>query len=252
MSSPVLPGRLGSPDMSLRDDPRADPRMIAAMEPFGLGERAAPAPVDASSSIEDLLEYVSEAEQGFEALFGAVVGRHARCRGRRAQRRGHQGSRRQRRDRLHPPSCRSSRCAARRAASARRRHGHARGCRRDVRQSARRARGGRPRRRRGRVPQRRRQARAPPVPGRPQRLCRGAAVGHRQQGGPRHRQADRRGRVRRGEPHLGDDAAGQARRIARPHRRRLRDVPVHLEHLGGDGWWLPRCSRTTGTSSTSR
>ena len=49
MSSPVLPGRLGSPEMSLRDDPRADPRMIAAMEPFGLSDLAAPAPVDASS-----------------------------------------------------------------------------------------------------------------------------------------------------------------------------------------------------------
>ena len=73
MSSPVLPGRLGSPDMSLRDDPRADPRMIAAMEPFGLSDRAAPAPVDASSPIEDLLEFVSEAEQGFETMFAAVA-----------------------------------------------------------------------------------------------------------------------------------------------------------------------------------
>ena len=73
MSSPVLPGRLGSPDMTLRDDPRADPRMIAAMEPFGLSDRAAPAPVDASSSIEDLLDFVSEAEQGFETMFAVVA-----------------------------------------------------------------------------------------------------------------------------------------------------------------------------------
>ena len=73
MSSPVLPGRLGSPDMSLRDDPRADPRMIAAMEPFGLSDLAAPAPVDASSSIEDLLEFVAAIEEGIEALFAAVV-----------------------------------------------------------------------------------------------------------------------------------------------------------------------------------
>ena len=74
MSSPVLPGRLGSPDMSLRDDPRADPRMIAAMEPFGSADPAPPAPVDASSSLEDLLEWVSAAEEGFEGLFGALVG----------------------------------------------------------------------------------------------------------------------------------------------------------------------------------
>ena len=40
MGSPVLPGRLGSPGMTLRDDPRADPRMIAAMEPLGLGRPA--------------------------------------------------------------------------------------------------------------------------------------------------------------------------------------------------------------------
>ena len=70
---PVLPGRLGTPDMALRDDPRADPRMIAAMEPFGLADPPAPAPVGGHSSIEDLLEYVVAAEEGFEALFGAVV-----------------------------------------------------------------------------------------------------------------------------------------------------------------------------------
>jgi acetyl esterase len=73
-SSPVLPGRLGAPGMTLRDDPRADPRMIAAMEPFGLADRAAPAPVDAESTLEDLLEYVTAAEEGFEGLFGALVG----------------------------------------------------------------------------------------------------------------------------------------------------------------------------------
>ena len=73
MSSPVLPGRLGSPDMCLRDDPRADPRMIAAMEPFGLSERAAPAPVDASSPLEDLLDFVAAMEEGMEEMNSAVV-----------------------------------------------------------------------------------------------------------------------------------------------------------------------------------
>ena len=68
-SSPVLPGRLGSPEMTLRDDPRADPRMIAAMEPFGLADPPAAAPVDASSPIEDLLEYVGGGRGG---LRGAV------------------------------------------------------------------------------------------------------------------------------------------------------------------------------------
>lgn len=73
MSSPVLPGRLGSPEMTLRDDPRADPRMIAAMEPFGLADAPAAAPVDAGSPIEELLDFVSAAEEGFEALFGALA-----------------------------------------------------------------------------------------------------------------------------------------------------------------------------------
>lgn len=59
--------------MTLRDDPRADPRMIAAMEPFGLSDPPAPAPVGSDSGIEELLEYVAAAEEGFEALFGAVV-----------------------------------------------------------------------------------------------------------------------------------------------------------------------------------
>jgi len=59
--------------MVLRDDPRADPRMIAAMEPFGLADPPAPAPVSADSTIEELLEWVTATEEGFEALFGAVV-----------------------------------------------------------------------------------------------------------------------------------------------------------------------------------
>jgi acetyl esterase len=70
--SPILPGRLGRADMQLRDDPRADPRMIAAMEPFGLGVELA-SPVNAESPIDELLAYVGAAEEGFEALFGALA-----------------------------------------------------------------------------------------------------------------------------------------------------------------------------------
>jgi acetyl esterase len=70
--SPILPGRLGSPSMQLKDDPRADPRMLAAMAPFALAETPPPAGVDASSSIEELLGYVDVAEPGFEGLFGAM------------------------------------------------------------------------------------------------------------------------------------------------------------------------------------
>ena len=34
--TPILPGRLGRADLQLKDDPRADPRMVAAMAPIGL------------------------------------------------------------------------------------------------------------------------------------------------------------------------------------------------------------------------
>jgi acetyl esterase len=67
MSAPLLPGRLGTPTMNLQDDPRADPRMIAAMAPVGLGV-AAPSPVNASSSIDDIHAHVDMAEQ----MFGGV------------------------------------------------------------------------------------------------------------------------------------------------------------------------------------
>jgi acetyl esterase len=72
-SSPILPGRLGSPGMALRDDPRADPRMIAAMEPFALAERPEPLPVDADAPIEILLEVVDVAEADMEEMFGALA-----------------------------------------------------------------------------------------------------------------------------------------------------------------------------------
>lgn len=63
---PVLPGRLGNPNMSLRDEPRADPRMLAAMEPYGMAEIPPPIPIDASSSLEELLAFCSEFEATFE------------------------------------------------------------------------------------------------------------------------------------------------------------------------------------------
>ena len=49
---PLLPGRLGNPDLTLRDDPRADPRMIRAMDALGLLDEAPPLPVSENSSVE--------------------------------------------------------------------------------------------------------------------------------------------------------------------------------------------------------
>ncbi len=71
-STPILPGRLGMPGMSLADDPRADPRMIAAIAPLGLAAIPPPSPVDSGSSLEELFDYITTAEAGFEGLFAAV------------------------------------------------------------------------------------------------------------------------------------------------------------------------------------
>ena len=67
-----LPGRLGTPALEMKDDPRADPRMIAALSPFGLDRNPPPAGVDASSSLEDLHAYCSASEVGFETFNQAV------------------------------------------------------------------------------------------------------------------------------------------------------------------------------------
>ena len=72
--SPILPGRLGAPNMSLLTDPRADPRMIAAMAPLGIAELPPPSPVDGASSIEALHEYINVSEQGFDMLGGMLIG----------------------------------------------------------------------------------------------------------------------------------------------------------------------------------
>jgi acetyl esterase/lipase len=71
-TSPLLPGRLGNPNLDIRDDPRADPRMIAAMAPVGMDLAAPPSPVTASSSLDEILEHCLLAEAGFQMVFGMV------------------------------------------------------------------------------------------------------------------------------------------------------------------------------------
>lgn len=66
---PNLPGRLGTPDMELRDDPRADPRMVAAMAPFAMDGMPEPSPVDVSSSDEEIYEHTAMVEAGFGEVF---------------------------------------------------------------------------------------------------------------------------------------------------------------------------------------
>jgi acetyl esterase len=66
-----LPGRLGDPSRTLATDDRADPRMVAVLESFGLTEEQ-PSPVTAESSVEDILAFVKETEIAFQALFTAM------------------------------------------------------------------------------------------------------------------------------------------------------------------------------------
>ncbi len=79
--SPTLPGRLGNPDMDIKDDPRADPRMIAAMTALGMEVKPPPTPVTASNSIDELLAYAVEAEAGFDALGGVLTANTAATEG---------------------------------------------------------------------------------------------------------------------------------------------------------------------------
>ena len=66
---PNLPGRLGDPDLTLATDPRADPRMVAAMGPLGLAGRADPVPLTADSSLEDIRALAALGEPGFQHVF---------------------------------------------------------------------------------------------------------------------------------------------------------------------------------------
>ncbi len=71
-TSPLLPGRLGTPNLELRDDPRADPRMLAAMAPIGLDGTPPPSPVTADSPLDEILENCLLAEAGFQMAFGMI------------------------------------------------------------------------------------------------------------------------------------------------------------------------------------
>ena len=68
---PFSPGRLADPNRVLKTDPRADPRMVAALAEFGFDEAPPPAPVTAESPLDEILEFIAVAEPGYEDLFTA-------------------------------------------------------------------------------------------------------------------------------------------------------------------------------------
>jgi len=67
-----LPGRLGNPDLDLRSDPRSDPRMVAALAPFGLDVNGVALPFDGRAPMDALLAFCVEGERNFEAVFDAM------------------------------------------------------------------------------------------------------------------------------------------------------------------------------------
>lgn len=68
MTRPNLPGKLGDPDMLIKTDPRADPRMQAVLAPLGLDVAPPPAGVDINTPIDDLVAFALAAEGSFVAL----------------------------------------------------------------------------------------------------------------------------------------------------------------------------------------
>ena len=90
--SPVLPAGSVRRTWLFATSLCADPRMIAAMEPFGLANPPEDSPVDGESPIEALLEYVTAAEEGFAALFDVLVGGLPGIAGVDEERGGHPGA----------------------------------------------------------------------------------------------------------------------------------------------------------------
>jgi acetyl esterase len=71
--SPILPGRLGTPTMVLNEDPRADPRLIAALAQIGVGGPAVELPFDHEAPLDVLLQYCTAAEEGFGQMGGMMA-----------------------------------------------------------------------------------------------------------------------------------------------------------------------------------
>ena len=69
----MLNGRLANPDTTLGTDPRSDPRMVAALAPFGLDGNTPPPPVTADASLQDRFAYVAQMEEAFTEVLDALA-----------------------------------------------------------------------------------------------------------------------------------------------------------------------------------
>jgi acetyl esterase/lipase len=68
-----LPGRLGDPARTLKTDPRADPRLLAALAPFGLDGPPPPVTLGIDSPMKAKLDYLAATEAGMGGLFAGLV-----------------------------------------------------------------------------------------------------------------------------------------------------------------------------------
>ena len=70
-----LPGRLSHPDMEIKDDLRADPRMVTALEMIEMDGAPAQIPVGPDSPLDEILAFCIEIEAGSNERRAALTGR---------------------------------------------------------------------------------------------------------------------------------------------------------------------------------
>lgn len=68
----ILPGRLGSENLALKNDKRLNPQLLSGLSEFGLDSIAPPPPVSVSSSVEERLEFIAASEPLYRGLFAGI------------------------------------------------------------------------------------------------------------------------------------------------------------------------------------
>ena len=71
--TPSLPGLLGEKSKVLREDNRVDPRIVRALEPFGLDGAQPTSTIDHSSSLDEQLLFSSETESFFHQIDESIT-----------------------------------------------------------------------------------------------------------------------------------------------------------------------------------
>ena len=64
------PGRLSDPEMAVKDDPRADPRLVQMLAMMGMDRPQPPSGLDSSTPMEQITAVMKASEEGFSAAYG--------------------------------------------------------------------------------------------------------------------------------------------------------------------------------------